>query len=147
MVNLRECDKTFTKVCLFYFILFFCHLGKQWAAESTKSGEIRTPPQTWDPLNCSDNCQGQWPILAMVPPMIRDVACCLPQSGQQCKVPCKRKKGKQNYCQHTVLSLMNAEKKYIVCASVAAAVLLDLHRSHNVLCYQGHLTKHLVAIT
>lgn len=43
--------------------------------------------------------------------------------------------------------LDECRKKYIVCASVAAAVLLDLHRSHNVLCYQGHLTKHLVAIT
>lgn len=117
MVNLRGCEKNYKGmfVLIFLFFVFVGYLGKQWAAESTKSGEIRTPPQTWDPLNCSDNCQGQLPILATVPPMIRDVACCLPQSGQQCKVPCKRKKGKQNYFQHIVLSLMSAEKIHCIC--------------------------------
>lgn len=63
------------------------HLGKQWAAVSTKSGEIKTPPQIWEPLKWSDNCQGHWPNFASVPPMIRDVDCCRPQSrnGSQCE--------------------------------------------------------------
>lgn len=56
------------------------YFGKQWAAVRTKSGEIRTPPQTWDPLKCSVTCHGHWPSLAKLPPMIRDVERCCPQS-------------------------------------------------------------------
>lgn len=61
----------------------FTHLGKQWAAVTTKSGEIRTPPQVWTPPWWRDSCQGHWPGLATLPPMIRDVDGCLPQSGKK----------------------------------------------------------------
>lgn len=57
------------------------YVGKQWAAVRTKLGEIRTPPQTWDPLKCSVTCHGHWPSLAKLPPMIRDVERCCPQSN------------------------------------------------------------------
>lgn len=56
------------------------YLGKQWAAVRRKSGDINTPPQIWEPLKWSVNCQGHWPNFACEPPMIRDVDCCRPQS-------------------------------------------------------------------
>jgi len=49
------------------------HLVKQWAAVSTKSGAIRTPPQVWWPWKWRDTCQGHWPSSAIAPPMILEL--------------------------------------------------------------------------
>jgi len=56
------------------------NLLKQWAADTTKSGEMSDPPQAWPPLKRRLTCQGHWPSLEAVPPMILETLCCLPQS-------------------------------------------------------------------
>lgn len=58
-------------------------LGKQWAAVTTKSGDTRIPPQTCDPPKCRESCQGHWPSLATLPPMIREDNCWRPQSRKR----------------------------------------------------------------
>lgn len=145
MVNLRECDKKNLQryVCFLFFFSFFL---SPWETVGSRKHKIRGDQDSSADMGSSElQRQLPRPMTYFSYGATNDPGRgLLPTTIWTTMQGTMQKKERETKLLSACSFILDeCRKKYIVCASVAAAVLLDLHRSHNVLCYQGHLTKHL----